>query len=157
LYLGDRELLDVFPMVPLGKNLTFNVAIVSYNGRMDFGLIGDFDTMPDLDDVAADFAAAFDEVRAEAGLEEPPTATAPSEAPLELVAERADPGAEQGPGPEIHIEEPWPGYDRMTTPELIERLGEASDEVAAVVDLYERMHRDRRPVRQAAERALSRS
>ena len=178
LYLGDRELLDVFPMVPLGKNLAFNVAIVSYNGRMDFGLIGDFDTMPDLDEVAADFAAAFDEVRAEAGVGEHPRATEPSEAPaptateevadavdpeaghvdtpLELVAERADPGAEGGAGPEIHVEEPWPGYDRMTTPELIERLQEASDEVAAVVDLYERVHRDRRPVREAAEQALSR-
>jgi hypothetical protein len=178
LYLGDRELLDVFPMVPLGKNLTFNVAIVSYNGRMDFGLIGDFDTMPDLDEVAADFAAALDEVRAEAGVGEQTTAPVPSEpreptaaeeipealdsetghvdTPVELVAEQADPGAEEGAGPEIHVEEPWPGYDRMTTPELIERLHEASDEVAAVVDLYERMHRDRRPVREAAERALSR-
>ena len=45
----------------------------------------------------------------------------------------------------------------MSTTELIERVHEASDEVAAVVDLYERMHRDRRPVREAAERALSRS
>ena len=79
LYLGDRELLDVFPMVPLGKNLTFNVAIVSYNGRMDFGLVGDFDTMPDLDEVAADFAAALDEVRAEASVGEQPSATEPPE------------------------------------------------------------------------------
>ena len=170
-------MLDVFPMVPLGKNLTFNVAIVSYNGRMDFGLI-DFDTMPDLDEVAADFAAALDEVRAEAGVGEQTTAPVPSgsreptaadeihealdsetghvDTPVELVAEQADPGAEEGAGPEIHVEEPWPGYDRMTTPELIARLHEASDEVAAVVDLYERMHRDRRPVREAAERALSR-
>ena len=178
LYLGDRELLDIFPMVPLGKNLTFNVAIVSYNGRMDFGLIGDFDTMPDLDEVADDFAAAFDEVRAEAGRAEQPMATRPSEAveptpaeeireavdpetgdvdtPLDLVAEQADPGAEEGAGAEIGVEEPWPGYDRMTTRELVERLHEASDEVAAVVDLYERVHRDRRPVREAAARALSR-
>src|SRR5205823_11560949 len=86
---------DVFPMVPLGKNLTFNVAIVSYNGRMDFGLIGDFDTMPDLDEVAADFAAAFDEVRTEAGREQQPTATQPSETveptPAEEIREAVDP------------------------------------------------------------------
>jgi hypothetical protein len=177
LYLGDRELLDVFPMVPLGKNLTFNVAIVSYNGRMDFGLIGDFDTMPDLDEVAADFAAALDEVRTEAGTAEQPTAPPPADAepstdevvqealdsetghvdtPVELVAEQADPGAEEGAGPEIHVEEPWPGYDRMVTAELIERLHDAGDEVAAVVDLYERMHRDRPPIREAAARELSR-
>ena len=72
------------------------------------------------------------------------------------MAERHDPGAEEGPGPELHVEEPWPGYDRMTTPELIEHLHEASDEVAAVVDLYERMHRDRPAVREAAAQALSR-
>jgi WS/DGAT/MGAT family acyltransferase len=177
LYLGDRELLDVFPMVPLGKNLTFNVAIVSYNGRMDFGLIGDFDTMSDLNEVADDFVAALDEVRTEAGTEQA-AATRSSESleptgaeevrqaidpesghvdtPVELVAEQADPGAEEGAGPAIHVEEPWPGYDQMTTAELIDRLHEASDEGAAVVDLYERMHRDRPPIREAAARALSR-
>ena len=85
-----------------------------------------------------------------------PPETGHVDTPLELVAEQADPGAEEGAGPEIQVEEPWPGYDRMATPELTERLHEASDEVAAVVDLYERMHRDRRPVREAAARALSR-
>jgi hypothetical protein len=44
----------------------------------------------------------------------------------------------------------------MVTAELIERLHDAGDEVAAVVDLYERMHRDRPPIREAAARELSR-
>ena len=108
-----------------------------------------------------DFVAALDEVRTEAGTVQAPATTVDPEAghvdaPVELVAEDADPGAEDGAGPAIHVEEPWPGYDQMATPELIDRLHEASDEMAAVVDLYERMHRDRPPVREAAARALSR-
>lgn len=67
LSLADRELLDIFPMVPLGGNLTMGVAIVSYNGTMDFGLVGDFGALADLDDLADDLAAAMDELRAAAG------------------------------------------------------------------------------------------
>jgi diacylglycerol O-acyltransferase / wax synthase len=68
LHFAGRELRDIFPMVPLGKNLTFGVAIVSYNGTLDFGLVGDFNAMYDLDDVARDFAAAHDELATAAGL-----------------------------------------------------------------------------------------
>ncbi len=67
LSLADRDLLDIFPMVPLGGNLTLGVAIVSYNGTMDFGLVGDFGALTDLDDLAEDFAAAMDELRGAAG------------------------------------------------------------------------------------------
>src|SRR3954454_252904 len=59
---AGRELTDIFPMVPLGQNLTFGVAIVSCNGTMNFVLVGDFNAMPDLDDVPGDFAAALEEL-----------------------------------------------------------------------------------------------
>src|SRR3954447_14726821 len=65
---AGSELTDIFPMVPLGRNLAFGVAIVSYNGTMNFGLVGDFNVMPDLDDIADDFSEALDEVRAAAGV-----------------------------------------------------------------------------------------
>src|SRR4051794_15812656 len=68
LHLADRELTDIFPMVPLGKNLTLGVAIVSYNGRLNFGLVGDFNAMHDLDDLPHDFEAALDELAAAAGV-----------------------------------------------------------------------------------------
>jgi hypothetical protein len=48
LRMGKHELLDMFPMVPLGGNLRLGVAILSYNGKISFGLVGDFDAMPDL-------------------------------------------------------------------------------------------------------------
>ena len=65
---AGRELTDIFPMVPLARNLAFGVAIVSYNGTMNFGLVGDFNVIPDLDEIAEDFAAALDEVGAAAGV-----------------------------------------------------------------------------------------
>src|SRR3954451_18742409 len=69
---AGRELTDIFPMVPLGRNLAFGVAIVSYNGTMNFGLVGDFNVIPDLDDVAADFTEALREIRAAAGISRRP-------------------------------------------------------------------------------------
>jgi diacylglycerol O-acyltransferase len=42
------------------------VAIMSYNGGMDFGLLADFDAMPDLDALGAMFEEARDELVAQA-------------------------------------------------------------------------------------------
>lgn len=72
----------------------------------------------------------------------------------ELVMESAEPGAEDEPGPEIHVEEPWEGYDRMKAAEIEARLRDASDELAAVVRLYELSHKRRQTVITAAERRL---
>ena len=69
LHLEDRELLDIFPMVPLGGNLALGVAILSYHGRINFGLIGDFDAMPDLDELADDFRAGLAELATAAGVQ----------------------------------------------------------------------------------------
>ena len=54
LYLMGRRAVDPFPMVPLAKNQGLGVAIMSYDGRMNFGLVGDYDVMYDLDDLAGD-------------------------------------------------------------------------------------------------------
>ena len=49
LYLIGRQLLDLFPVAFLPKDHALAVAIMSYNGRMDFGLLGDYDALPDLE------------------------------------------------------------------------------------------------------------
>jgi diacylglycerol O-acyltransferase / wax synthase len=49
LYLLGRELLDLFPVAFLPENHALAVAIMSYNGRMNFGLLADYDAMPDLE------------------------------------------------------------------------------------------------------------
>jgi len=71
LSMAGRELLDIFPMVPLGRNLGLGVAIASYNGAMNFGLVGDFQALHDLDDLASDLEAGLAELRAAA---QPPAA-----------------------------------------------------------------------------------
>src|SRR3954454_4614952 len=69
----------------------------------------------------------------------------------------ADPGAEDGAGASVHIQEPWRGYGRMTANDIVARLTSASREELAAVALYERAHRDRRTVLAAAERELRRA
>jgi len=68
LYLMGREMLDVFPMVPLAPNQALGVAIMSYNGRLNFGLVGDYDAMYDIDDLAEDFEGSLAELAKTAGV-----------------------------------------------------------------------------------------
>src|SRR5215217_192622 len=49
LYVLGRELQDLFPVAFLPKRHALAVAIMSYDGGMDFGLLGDYDAMPDLE------------------------------------------------------------------------------------------------------------
>ncbi|HEX8064895.1 MAG TPA: wax ester/triacylglycerol synthase family O-acyltransferase [Thermoleophilaceae bacterium] len=69
LYMMGRELVEIFPMVPLAENQALGVAIMSYNGRINFGLVGDYDTMSDLDRLAEDFHESLAELAAAAGVE----------------------------------------------------------------------------------------
>lgn len=69
LYMMGRRALDPFPLVPLAKNQGLGIAIMSYDGRMDFGLVGDFDVMYDLDDFAHDLHASLGELAEAAGIE----------------------------------------------------------------------------------------
>ena len=69
LYLAGRRMIDPFPMVPLAKNQGLGIALLSYAGRINFGLVGDFDVMYDLDDFATDIQDSLAELAAEAGVE----------------------------------------------------------------------------------------
>jgi hypothetical protein len=61
----------------------------------------------------------------------------------ELVAEA---GPEREPGPEIHVDEPWPGYDAMELDEVLAQLEDADEAQVAIVRLYERQHENRQAV-----------
>jgi diacylglycerol O-acyltransferase len=52
LYVLGRELLDLFPIAFLPKSHSLAIAIMSYNGSIDFGLLGDYDALPDIDAIA---------------------------------------------------------------------------------------------------------
>jgi WS/DGAT/MGAT family acyltransferase len=69
LYLLGRRMLDPFPMVPLAKNQALGVALLSYDGHINFGLVGDYDLMWDLDDFADDLEESLAELADAAGVE----------------------------------------------------------------------------------------
>jgi hypothetical protein len=207
LYMAGRELQDIFPLVPIGNNMGLGIAIVSYNGTIDFGLVGDFDAIPDLDKLGELFAEALADMGEAAGvsaqaevpgdgdggddepdaqsngaaperrfhrpqpyepaaeereraetivMERPVLPEPPIEVEEELVEQVAERGAEEPPGPEIEIAEPWDGYARMTAAQIRERLQSVDTATAGVVEMYERAHKKRKQVIEAAERAQRR-
>jgi diacylglycerol O-acyltransferase / wax synthase len=67
LFLMGRRMERVFPMVPLAKRQALCVGIMSYDGQVNFGLIGDYDAMSELEDFAQDLDAALEELIEAAG------------------------------------------------------------------------------------------
>lgn len=62
LYLLGRRLEGMFPMVPLAQRQALCVGIFSYDGQLNFGLIGDYDAMEDLESFGLDLEGAVEEV-----------------------------------------------------------------------------------------------
>jgi diacylglycerol O-acyltransferase len=62
LYVLGRKMESIFPMVPLARRQALCVGIMSYNGQVNFGLIGDYDAMADLESFGLDLEAATKEV-----------------------------------------------------------------------------------------------
>ena len=52
LSLAGRQMLACLPFVPIFHGMRVGVAIVSYNGRIAFGVTGDYDTVPDIHTLA---------------------------------------------------------------------------------------------------------
>ena len=52
LYAAGAQMIEYLPFVPLGPGVRIGVAILSYNGRLAFGVTGDFDTAADISVVA---------------------------------------------------------------------------------------------------------
>jgi WS/DGAT/MGAT family acyltransferase len=64
LYAAGRRMLEVFPYVPLGVRLRIGVAIFSYDGKVTFGVTGDYDGAPDVDIVAQGIQRAMGDLLA---------------------------------------------------------------------------------------------
>jgi diacylglycerol O-acyltransferase / wax synthase len=73
LYVRGRELEDVFPVAFLPENHALAVAIMSYNGKINFGLLGDYDALPDIGLVADGIEASLEELVSLARREAPVT------------------------------------------------------------------------------------
>ena len=62
LYLLGRRMSAIYPMVPLAANTAVGIAVMSYAGRLHFGLNSDYDALPDLELLASDLEAATAEI-----------------------------------------------------------------------------------------------
>jgi diacylglycerol O-acyltransferase / wax synthase len=59
LYLLGRRMLVLYPVVPLARRQALGIAVMSYDGHLGFGLLGDYDALPDLDGLAQDLSWAI--------------------------------------------------------------------------------------------------
>jgi WS/DGAT/MGAT family acyltransferase len=78
LYLLGRELQGIYPMVPLAENTALGIAILSYNGQLNFGLVADYDALADVEVLADELRTSIEELAEAAGA--PVPAPPPTEA-----------------------------------------------------------------------------
>ena len=57
-----RTMVEAFPFVPLASNVRVGVAIFSYNGLLNYGVTGDYDTAPDIAVLCAGVEAGMAEL-----------------------------------------------------------------------------------------------
>jgi diacylglycerol O-acyltransferase / wax synthase len=62
LYVLGHELEDLFPIAFLPKGHALAVAIMSYNGRLEYGLLADYDALGDVDVIAEGIDEALEEL-----------------------------------------------------------------------------------------------
>jgi diacylglycerol O-acyltransferase / wax synthase len=72
LYMLGRQMLTLYPKVPLVRNQALGIAIISYSGNLGFGLLGDYDALPDLEGVADHLRASIEDLVVAAGAQTSP-------------------------------------------------------------------------------------
>lgn len=76
-----------------------------------------------------------------------------SEEPI-LAAEVAEPGAEDGAGAEVRVDQPWPGYAQLNAKDVVARIVAADPAELAAIQLFEAANRRRQTVLAAVEQQL---
>jgi WS/DGAT/MGAT family acyltransferase len=71
LYLLGRRLQVLYPVVPLAQRQALGIAVMSYDGHLGFGLLGDYDALPDLDKIALDLKWSISALARAAGVRPP--------------------------------------------------------------------------------------
>jgi WS/DGAT/MGAT family acyltransferase len=72
LYLLGRRLSVLFPVVPLAQRQALGIAVMSYDGHLGFGLLGDYDSLPELERIREDLKWAIDSLARTAGVRKRP-------------------------------------------------------------------------------------
>jgi WS/DGAT/MGAT family acyltransferase len=68
LYVLGRRLHVLYPVVPLAQRQALGIAVMSYDGHLGFGLLGDYDALPKLEDIALDLEWAIASLARAAGV-----------------------------------------------------------------------------------------
>jgi len=82
LYILGRRLEVLYPVVPLARRQALGIAVMSYDGHLGFGLLGDFDALPELETIAGDLRWAIVSLARAAGLQ-PASRRRPKRAPAQ--------------------------------------------------------------------------
>jgi diacylglycerol O-acyltransferase len=69
LYLLGRRLQVLYPVVPLARRQALGIAVMSYDGHLGFGLLGDYDALPELEVIALDLKWAIAALARAAGVQ----------------------------------------------------------------------------------------
>lgn len=67
LYIKGREVIRLLPIPPLAMSLRTGIAIMSYADHLAFGIIGDYDAAPDVDELACGIERAIARLTAVSG------------------------------------------------------------------------------------------
>ena len=62
LYAGGRRMLKAYPYVPLAAQIRVGVAIFSYDGQVNFGITGDYDSAAGIDVLGEGIERGMDEL-----------------------------------------------------------------------------------------------
>ncbi len=71
LYLLGRRLRGLYPVVPLARRQALGIAVMSYDGRLGFGLLADYDAVPELESIGRDLDRAIASLARAAGVRPP--------------------------------------------------------------------------------------
>jgi diacylglycerol O-acyltransferase / wax synthase len=89
LFACGRQMLEAFPFVPIAGRVRVGVAIFSYNGMMNFGVTGDYDTAADIGVLCRGVEDGMSEMLKLAGGDETPTSDEQGDGVREVGNERA--------------------------------------------------------------------
>jgi diacylglycerol O-acyltransferase len=68
LYLLGHRLQALYPVVPLARRQALGIAVMSYDGKLGFGLLADYDALPELETIARELERAIVALASAAGL-----------------------------------------------------------------------------------------
>jgi WS/DGAT/MGAT family acyltransferase len=63
-FMLDAQMVHQYPLVPLWQNQAYGLALFSYNGELSWGVNGEWDLLPDIEDFVGCIESAFNELGA---------------------------------------------------------------------------------------------